>query len=364
MKGAILNKRDYYEVLGVSKNATDDEIKKKYRAYALKYHPDRQQGKSDKEKKEAEAKFKEATEAYEILSDKTKRKNYDTYGFDGVDTSFTQSGNYTHAFHDFADIFGNFSSMFDFGGFGGSSFDSFFGGTGSRKSQENLDRHALIQITVEQALFGCKVDIHVKRNVLCKTCKGTGSKDGKEKTCSTCKGTGVQTKRTGIMIMQSTCPDCNGTGKIISVPCSNCNGAGKVLETKKVTITIPEGSVNGRSIVIPKLGDEGKKGFGDLIIDLEIYQTGKFRFNNGQFECSIDIDLGTAVLGRDVNVMIHNKNLTLKIPKGTQSGSKIKLSNVAGHNLYCIVNVKIPTSTSKILDLGNLITKSASLKNF
>lgn len=358
-----MNKRDYYEVLSVSKNATDEEIKKKYRALAIKYHPDRQNGKSDAEKKEAEEKFKEATEAYEVLSDKDKRAKYDQFGFAGVgDQSNTD---YSNVFHEFGDIFGNFFNRGSgFGGF--DPFSSFFQ-RGSNQPTENNDKNIRIQIDLEQALFGCSADIKIRRSRICKTCNGTGSADGKEHTCPICGGSGYKTIRQGFMQMSSTCPQCRGTGKSYATPCKDCNGAGYNTEQKIVTIKIPEGSVTGKTITIPKMGDEGKSGFGDLNIDLIISESSRFKYENGKFLCKVKIGLGNAVLGKSATINLHNKQYTLQIPKGCQNGTQIVLTNFNlpdYKKLYCIVNVGIPNVTSNNLDLSRFVYEKAELETF
>lgn len=354
----MATKRDYYEVLGVSKNATEDDIKKAYRKLAIKFHPDRQSGKSDKEKKEAEEKFKEATEAYEVLSNKDKRAKYDQFGFAGVGDQ--SNADYSNVFHDFGDIFGDL-----FGG--GGPFDSFFGGGFSRYSstrRENNDKNIQVQINLEQALFGCTADIRVNRTSLCKDCNGTGSSDGKMHTCPTCNGTGMKTQRNGFFQMSTTCPQCHGSGKSYSSPCKKCHGIGSLDEQKVVTIKIPEGSVKGKTITIPHMGNEGKSGFGDLIIDLLVSESEKFKYINNKFYCKVKVPLGNAILGKNINVNVHNKNVKLSIPKGCKNGSEYYLTSTGGARIYCIVDIDIPTVSSTTIDLNKYVSLNTELENF
>lgn len=350
-------KRDYYEVLGVSKNATEDEIKRNYRKIALQNHPDRQNGKSDKEKKEAEEKFKEATEAYEVLSDKDKRAKYDQFGFAGVGDQ--SNADYSNVFHDFGDIFGDF--------FGGESpFSSFFGGhtRQTSSSSENNNKNIRIQIDLEQALFGCSADIKVNRSRICKKCNGTGSADGKSHACSMCNGTGMKTQGNGFFRMSSTCPQCHGTGKSYSTPCSECNGQGYSIEHKVVTIKIPEGSVNGKNIVIPKMGDEGKNGFGNLNISLLISESSKYKYSNGKVYCRVKIPLGNAMMGKDIDIWVHNKKHKLSVPRGCSNGKELLLTTIKGIQLICVVDVDIPITYAKTIKLDEFTKVDTGLEDF
>lgn len=350
-------KRDYYDVLGVSKNATDDEIKKKYRSLAIKYHPDRQNGKSDKEKKEAEEKFKEATEAYEVLSNKDKRAKYDQFGFAGVGDQ--SNADYSNVFHDFGDIFGDF--------FGEENpFSSFFGRHTKRSAQASNDKNIRVQIDLEQAIFGCSADIKVVRNRYCKKCNGTGSSDGKDHTCPICNGSGMQTSGNGFFRMSQTCSRCHGTGKSFSTPCSNCNGLGYTEEKKVVTIKIPKGSVNGKSIVIPKMGDEDKNGnIGNLNISLVISESSKFKYSNGQVYCKVNIPLGNAIMGKDIYVHTHkDEKVKLSIPRGCSNGKQLLLTTINGMQINCIINVEIPITYNKTIDLTQYVKSDVWLEDF
>lgn len=361
-------KRDYYEVLGVSKNATDDEIKKKYRTLAIKYHPDRQTGKSEKEKKEAEAKFREATEAYEVLSDKEKRKNYDQFGFDAANNNFNPN-DFSKAFHDFSDIFGGAG----FGDFFSSGFGNGFGDFFNKKSTaknmfregRDLDKHVILQIDLEQAFFGIKKEIKVQRNVFCKACNGTGAEDGKETACRDCLGTGMRTTRQGFMTIQTTCPTCHGTGKINVHPCKHCNGNGATIENKIVNLTIPAGTKTGKTITIPSLGDVGSNRTGNLIIEIQVFETNQFKFNLGKTYCKAKIGLGNALLGKDISIKIHDKEFSVHIPKGCQNGQKVLVTSDGVNALYCVVEVEIPKDVQdKNIDISKYVKTNTTLEDF
>lgn len=344
-------KRDYYEVLGVSKSASEDEIKKAYRKLAIKWHPDRNPG-----DKEAEDKFKEATEAYEVLSDKEKRAKYDQLGFAGVGDQ--SNADYSSVFNGFEDIFGS-------GGFD-SIFGSFFNRRrGSQDASSSTDKNVSIKIDLEQALFGATVDLKVSRNVLCKKCNGTGSSDGKEHVCLECNGTGMKNVRKGFFSMSSTCPRCNGTGKSFSSPCKECNGRGYKQETKTVTLKIPEGTVAGKTVTIPKMGDEGRDGFGDLIVNIVVFQSKKFVFEDHRVLTRVKIPLGNAILGRDLEVEVHKgKTAKLSVPSGCQNGQELVLTSVGGHTIYCIADIEIPKTRATTLDLKKWTSTKARIEDF
>ncbi|MCL2233772.1 MAG: DnaJ domain-containing protein, partial [Treponema sp.] len=250
-------KRDYYEVLGVQKGSSKDDIKKAYRKLAIQYHPDKNPG-----NKTAEEKFKEATEAYEVLSDDQKKQAYDQFGFAGVEGMGGSSQDFSQAFRGFEDIFGDFSGIFDtiFGGGrrgGGSS--------GGHRQGANLRYD--IEIAFKDAVFGTKVEIQYSRNESCAACKGSGAANGAgRKVCPTCKGTGQIRQSAGFFSMQTPCPSCGGQGEIIEKPCSECGGTGAQKKRQKVMVTIPAGVENGKRVVIPRQGDAGPSGgpAGDL----------------------------------------------------------------------------------------------------
>ncbi len=351
----MASKRDYYEVLGIDKGADSETIKKAYRKLAVKYHPDRNPG-----NKEAEEKFKEATEAYEVLSDDQKRPIYDQYGFAGLEGMGGAGQGYSHAFHDFSDLFGSssgFSDIFEnlFGGMGG-------GFSGGRSRRENNDGASLrydLEIDFKDAVYGCKKDVHFRHNETCPTCKGTGGASGSSrKTCSTCNGVGQVRRSAGFFSVQQTCPTCGGKGTIIDHPCSSCHGSGVQEKEKVMTITIPAGVDDGKRIAIPHQGDAGTNGgqAGDLIIVIHVRQDKFFERDGNDLYCAVPISIAQAALGADVTInSLDGRKITLKIPSGTTQGKllRIKDEGVPYSNssrkgdLYVKVIVQLPTKLSR-----------------
>ena len=247
----MAEKRDYYEVLGVSKTATKDEIKKAYRKLAIKYHPDKNQGDAS-----AEEKFKEATEAYDVLSDEKKRSAYDQFGHAGVSG---MGHDYSHVYHDFSDIFGSFGSGGDFSDL----FSSFFGGGFGRRSSaasfSGSDLRCNVTVSFKEAVFGTSVDLAYTRNIPCDECGGSGAQKGTSvKTCPDCNGRGQVTRQTGFFQMASTCPRCRGQGVVIEKPCVKCGGKGVLKANQKIKITIPAGIESGQRLRIPGQGNAGQ----------------------------------------------------------------------------------------------------------
>ncbi|MBN2444478.1 MAG: molecular chaperone DnaJ [Spirochaetales bacterium] len=316
-------KRDYYEVLGVQKNASKDEIKKEYRKLAIKYHPDKNPG-----DKEAEEKFKEATEAYEVLADDKKRQTYDQFGFAGIEgMAGGGSHDYTSVFRDFEDIFGDFSGF----------FDSFFGGSGTRRKKQSTrgrrgaDLRYDVKIAFTDAAFGTKVDVSFVRNESCTTCGGTGADKGsKRKLCPGCGGSGQVRRSSGFFSIATTCPSCNGEGEIIERPCTDCSGRGLVRKNKKIKVTIPVGIENGKRIHIPEQGDGGLNGGppGDLYVFVHVLPHKYFERNNNDVYCMIPISMTQAALGAEIYITtLDDKKVKLKIPAGTQNGKVLRLRN-------------------------------------
>lgn len=314
----MADKRDYYEVLGVSRSASDDELKKAYRKEAKKYHPDLHPN-----DKECEDKFKEISEAYAVLSDKEKRSRYDQFGHAGVDPNFGAGGG-AGGFggFDFSDIFGDI-----FGGFGG------FGG-GSRRNgpKRGADVRQVIDITFEEAAFGCKKQINITKMENCSECGGTGAKPGTSpQTCGRCHGTGQVENRVrtplGYMSNVSTCPECHGTGQIIKDPCKTCRGAGKVRKNSTIEVTIPAGIDHGQTIQISGKGEPGERGgpAGDLLVTIRMRAHSIFKREGFDVFIDMPITFVQAALGASLKVPTLDGTVEYDIPEGTQSGTTFKL---------------------------------------
>ncbi len=317
------NKRDYYEVLGISKSANEDEIKKAYRSLAKKYHPDMNPGDA-----EAEIKFKEVNEAYAVLSDSEKRSKYDRFGHDAFDPS---SGG----------GFGGFS------GFGGADFDfgdifsSFFGGGGgSSRSRANMpvegdDVATRVTVSFDEAAFGCKKEVNFARIENCPDCHGSGAANESDiEKCSECRGSGRITVRQqtmlGYMQTQRSCPSCSGRGKIIKNPCKNCNGKGRIKINKKLEVNIPSGIDDRQNIILRNQGSAGINGGpnGDLIIEVRVKEDKFFERDGNDIFCEIPISFAEATLGAEIDVPILGGGTEkYKIPDGTQSGTTFTLKN-------------------------------------
>lgn len=314
------NKRDYYEVLGVEKGADLETIKKAYRKMAMKYHPDR-----NPDSKEAEEKFKEVGEAYEVLSDADKRARYDQFGHAGVDPNFgAGAGGYGSGFGGFGD-FGDLGDI----------FGSFFGGGASRSNSRAPRRGdnimSRLELTFEEAAFGCEKEISAARIENCPGCSGSGSADGVIDTCTTCNGSGqVRTTQTFMgMSMQSTttCPRCNGKGKIIRTPCNTCRGKGKVRKNRKVNVKVPAGVDEGQSVRVRGEGDVGFNGGpnGDLLAEVFIKRHPIFSRNNMDVLCEVPISFAQAALGAQIQVPTLDGRVPYDIPEGTQTGTTFTL---------------------------------------
>jgi molecular chaperone DnaJ len=335
-------KRDFYEILGVAKNASDDDIKKAYRKLAMKYHPDR-----NPDSKGAEEKFKEAKEAYEMLSDPQKREAYDRYGHAGVDPNMggggfggANAGGFADAFGDiFGDIFGNAR-----GGAGRGSGPQVYRGADLRY---NLD------ITLEQAAHGFDTTIRVPSWDGCDVCHGSGAKPGTQPTtCPTCGGHGQVRMQQGFFSIQQTCPKCHGTGKIIPEPCANCGGAGRIKRNKTLEVKIPAGIDDGMRIRSSGNGEPGMNGGppGDLYVEIHIKPHPVFQRDGDDLHCEIPISFAKAALGGEVEVPTLNGKASFTLPEGTQTGKTFRLrgkgikgvrSGFPG-DLFCHVAVETP----------------------
>jgi molecular chaperone DnaJ len=328
----MANKRDYYEVLGVSKNATADEIKKAYRKLAMQYHPDRNPG-----DKEAEEKFKEAAEAYEILSNDEKRSKYDRFGHEGF-----QGGQDFQGFSNAQDIFSHFSDIFGggFGGGGGSSiFDEFFGGGGSSQrgrqratGTPGQDLKVTLKLTLEEIATGTTKKIKLKKYNVCKTCNGTGAKDASSyQTCSVCSGTGevkqVSRSLFGQFVNIAPCNNCNGTGKIITKPCPACRGDGRIYEESTIKINIPAGVTDNSYMTLRGEGSVGKNGgsAGDIIVIFKELPHPHFVREGDNIIYELSISYPEAVLGTEVEIPTLTGRAKLKIEPGTQAGKFLKM---------------------------------------
>ena len=336
-------KRDFYEVLGVAKNASEDDIKKAYRKLAMKYHPDRNQG--DQAKK-AEEKFKEAKEAYEVLSDASKRGAYDQYGHAGVDPNMGGRpgaegfGGFAEAFGDiFGDIFGQGSSSRRTGG--------------GQQIYRGSDLSYAMEITLEEAAKGKETQIRIPSWENCETCHGSGAKPGTSpKVCTTCSGSGTVTMRQGFFSIQQTCPHCHGTGKIIPEPCTTCHGQGKLKKTKTLEVKIPAGINEGMRIRFGGNGEPGANGGppGDLYVDIRIRPHDIFERDGDDLHCTVPVGLTTAALGGTIEVPTLAGKVEIELPEGTQHGKQFRLrgkgikgvrSSYPG-DLYCHIQVETP----------------------
>ena len=346
-------KRDYYEVLGVSKGASDDEIKKAYRKLAKKYHPDMNPG-----DKEAEAKFKEVNEAYSVLSDEQKRARYDQFGHAGVDPNYGAGGpgggfgGFDMGDIDLGDIFGSF---FGGGGFGG------FGGGGARRNgpQKGESLRANLTITFEEAAFGCEKEINLNRTEECDECHGSGCQPGTTaETCPDCRGTGVVRvqQRTGGFAFSSTaaCTRCRGTGKIIPSPCKSCGGSGSVKKSKRITVTIPAGIDDGQAVSLRGQGNAGKNGgpAGDLIVGVRVKPHPQFRRDGTTVLYEQPVTFFQAAMGAELEIPTIDGKVKYTLPAGTQTGTTFRLRGKGIPELrgrgrgdqYVTIRVQVPTS--------------------
>ena len=348
-------KRDYYEPLGVSKGATDDEIKKSYRKLAKQYHPDLNPG-----DKAAEARFKEVNEAYEILSDKEKRARYDQFGHAGVDPNFNPGGGFGGGFGGFTDM-----GDIDLGDLFGSFFGGGFGGGGSSRRngpQKGETIRTGVAISFEEAAFGCEKEVTVSRTEQCDVCHGTGCAPGTTaEVCPDCHGSGtVRIQRGGggfSFATTTTCPKCRGAGKIIHQPCKTCNGAGSVRRQKKLAVTIPAGIDNGQAVSLRGQGGAGKNGgpAGDLLIAVTVRPHPTFRREGTSVYMDQPVSFVQAALGAELEIPTIDGTVKYTMPEGTQSGTTFRLrgKGIPGLNgrgrgdQYVTVKVQVPTGLSR-----------------
>lgn len=333
-----MSKRDYYDVLGVERNASEAELKKSYRRLAMKYHPDRNPGDS-----ETEAKFKEAKEAYEVLNDPQKRAAYDQFGHAGLGgaagAGAAGAGSFSDIFEDvFGDIFG--------GGRGG-------GGRGG--AHRGSDLRYDLELSLEEAVAGTTVKIRVPTRVRCKTCNGSGAKPGsKPVSCSTCGGHGQVRVQQGFFSIQQTCPKCHGKGTIISDPCGTCHGQGRVQESKTLSVKIPPGVDSGDRIRLSGEGEAGEHGgpSGDLYVQVRVKPHALFSRDNADLICEVPVDIVTATLGGELEIPTLTGRVRLKVPPETQSGKVFRLRGKGARtvhaadtgDLLCHVIVETPVN--------------------
>lgn len=359
-------KRDYYETLGVPKNASEEEIKKAYRKLAMKHHPDRNQGESSKA---AEERFKEAKEAYEMLSDAQKRAAYDQYGHAGVDPNLRGGpgdgfgGGFAEAF---GDIFGDMFGQQQRGR----------GAGGGRQVYRGSDLSYAMEITLEEAARGKDAQIRIPSWDNCDVCRGTGAKPGTQvKTCTTCHGSGSVQMRQGFFSVQQTCPHCHGSGKIIPEPCTNCHGQGKVKKQKTLEVKIPAGIDGGMRIRSVGNGEPGTNGgpAGDLYIEIRLVKHDIFERDGDDLHCAVPISIVTAALGGEIDVPTLAGKAAIDIPEGTQTGKQFRLrgkgikgvrSSYPG-DLYCHITVETPVKLSEhqrklLRELGESLKKGGA----
>ncbi|MFO1321683.1 MAG: molecular chaperone DnaJ [Burkholderiales bacterium] len=308
-------KRDYYEILGLNRDASDEDIKKAYRKLAMKYHPDR-----NPDSKDAEEKFKEAKEAYEVLSDQQKRAAYDAYGHAGVDNTAAGAGGAGAGFGSFADAFGDIFGEI----FGGSQ------GGGGRRSNvyRGADLRYNLEVSLEEAARGTETRIRIPTMDECETCHGSGAKPGTQpKTCQTCGGHGQVRMQQGFFSIQQTCPKCHGSGKVVSDPCGACSGVGRIKRQKTLSVKIPSGVDEGDRIRLTGEGEAGVNGGpnGDLYVVIHIREHAVFTRDQNDLHCEMPISFTTAALGGEIEIPTLDGAAKIRVPAETQSGKVFRL---------------------------------------
>jgi molecular chaperone DnaJ len=337
-----VSRRDYYEVLGVARTATDSEIKKAYRKLAMQHHPDRNPG-----DKAAEEAFKEAAEAYAVLADGDKRAAYDRFGHAGVNQGGASQGFDPSIFSDFGDIFGGLGDIFGFGG-----------GRSSRGPRRGADLRYDLEISFEESATGTETSLKIPREETCETCRGSGAAAGSgPETCSACRGLGQVRYQQGFFTVARTCSQCRGAGRIITKPCSTCRGNGRVTQERQLTVKIPAGIATGQRIRATGEGEHGAQGGppGDLYIIVHVAEHPVFRREEDDLHCELAIGFPTMALGGSVKVPTLNGEEPLTIPEGTASGATFRIRgkgmpNVSGRgkgDLYVAVKVAVPKKLTR-----------------
>ncbi len=341
-----VSKRDYYEVLGVDRQATDQQIKSAYRKLALKHHPDRNPG-----DKHAEELFKEAAEAYAVLADREKRGLYDRFGHAGVGAAAGAGGFDPTIFADFSDIFAGLGDVFGFG--------DIFGGRRRRGGpQRGADLRYDLEITFDEAAKGAETTIQIPREETCETCHGSGAAPGTSaETCSQCRGSGQLRYQQGFLTVARPCPNCRGTGKTIAKPCAACRGAGRVGRERKITVKIPAGIATGQRLRIYGEGEHGSAGGppGDLYVVVHVQEHPFFHREEDDLYCEMPVGFTTLALGGDIRVPTLDGREEIHVPAGTQPGTRFKLRgkgmpNVGGRghgDLYVVARVTVPKKLTK-----------------
>jgi len=346
-------KRDYYEILGIDRSASSEEIKKAYRDLALQTHPDRV---APDKKKEAEERFKEISEAYAVLSDSEKKTTYDQFGHAGIDGQYTYQDIFRGA--DFGSIFGGrgFEDIlrgFSSGGTFTDIFSDFFGTRVARRPHRGADLEYPLDITLEEAAKGCEKKISIYHTITCSTCKGSGAKPGTgKKTCSQCQGTGQIRYTQAFFTFSQTCPQCRGMGEVIEAACGQCHGRGKVKKASKISLKIPRGVDTGTSIRVRSKGEAGELGgpSGDLYVVVRLTPHKIFEREGNDLYCEVPLNFVTATLGGEIKVSTLEGKATMKIPPGTQTDRVFRLRgkgvpSLHGHgkgNEYVKVIVQVP----------------------
>jgi len=340
-----VSKRDYYEILGVGRDATDAQLKSSYRKLALKYHPDKNPGNP-----EAEERFKEAAEAYAVLCDPQKRAAYDRYGHAGV-SGVSAGGFDPNAFAGFEDIFGSLGDLFGFG--------DMFGGRRRRGGpQRGSDLRYDLEISFEESYAGAETTIQIPREETCETCKGSGAAAGSApEVCGQCRGTGQLRFQQGFLTVARPCGTCHGSGKVIARPCQACRGAGRVGRERKITVKIPAGIATGQRLRLYGEGEHGTAGgpAGDLYVVVHVQEHQFFHREGDDLYCEMPVTYPTLALGGDVRVPLVNGEDTIKVTAGTQPGARFKLRgkgmpNVSGRghgDLYVVARVAVPKKLTR-----------------